>query len=867
MTDKWRIILVPHTHWDREWYFPYQRFRTRLVGFFDLLLDILDTDPEYRHFMLDGHTILIEDYLEVRPERRALIERYVLDGRLSAGPWYVIPDEFLPSGEALIRNLLRGHRGARELGGVMQVGYLPDPFGQIAHLPAILRGFGIERCVFWRGTDDSVKTAEFRWASPDGSEVTVRNIRGGYGIGGPFPTEDEAFLGVIDTARARLQPLATGRTLLLMWGSDHVAPQRGLTRAIRNANARLADAEIVHGNLPLSFDELEAISDRALPKHDGEFRSGQHANVLPGVLSARMWIKQRTFQCEQLLTRWAEPLTLWSGLLRARLGETWNEPPWPAGPPSPQPDQPQSEAGLLDRAWRLLLENQPHDSICGCSVDQTHNEMRPRFDQCDQIGEDLTYQAMRRIGAQGPAERVYVFNALPHRHTGYVTAVVPSRDDQVPLALIDERGSETPVTLIEDERLPAGRQTIGFVARDVPGCGYTTYGIRYGAAPSRRRGAATRIENEFLRVEASPRDGTLTVTDKRSRVTYRGLNRIVDGGDRGDEYNYCAPEEDLRIDAPAATPVISVAESPASCTLDIRMTYRLPARLLANRRRRARATVSCPVRMVVRLVPGVPRVDVRAEIENNAEDHRLRVYFPTGIQSDISYAEQHFGVIERPIALPEDTKAWQEQPVPYHPQKTFVDVNDGGRGLTIANRGLPEYEVMKERGACTIALTLQRCVGWLSRDDLSCRKGHAGPPLETPGAQEIGSHVFEYSIISHEGGWQNAYLEAHRFATPLRARWNPAGTGALPPTASFFQADGDSTVVTALKRAEDGDGTIVRLYNIADRRSKATLRLSESWSRTDIVTMAEDQIEPAPAGNGRVRLDLRPNQIITLRLH
>ncbi|MDZ4277689.1 MAG: alpha-mannosidase, partial [Dehalococcoidia bacterium] len=177
--ERWRLFIVPHTHWDREWYLPFQRYRARLVGFFDTLLDVLQRDRDYRHFMLDGHTILIEDYLEVRPDRRDEIARYVREGRLSAGPWYVIPDEFLPGGEALVRNLLRGHRLAEELGGVMAVGYIPDPFGQIAHMPALLRGFGIERCVFWRGTDDSLGTSEFLWVAPAGSDVLVKHLVGG----------------------------------------------------------------------------------------------------------------------------------------------------------------------------------------------------------------------------------------------------------------------------------------------------------------------------------------------------------------------------------------------------------------------------------------------------------------------------------------------------------------------------------------------------------------------------------------------------------------------------------------------------------------------------------------------------------------
>src|SRR3972149_12133793 len=153
-----------------------------------------------------------------------------------------------------------------------------------------------------------------------------------------------------------------------------------------------------------------------------------------------MWIKQRTFASEQLLTRGAEPLTLWSGVLPRRLGENWHEPPPPPGPTSPHPKEARSEAGLLDRAWRLLLENQPHDSICGCSVDQTHDEMRPRLDQCEQIGDDLAYEAMGRIGAQGPAGRVYVFNPLPGPRTEYVTATVPALPGNAPVALVDDRG-------------------------------------------------------------------------------------------------------------------------------------------------------------------------------------------------------------------------------------------------------------------------------------------------------------------------------------------------------------------------------------------------------------------------------------------
>ncbi len=873
-SDRLRIVLVPHTHWDREWYLPYQRYRTRLVGFFDLLFDILDNDPDYKHFMLDGHTILIEDYLDVRPDRREKLERYVREGRLAAGPWYVIPDEFLPSGEALVRNILRGHRVARELGAVMNVVYIPDPFGQIAHMPAIARGFGIDRCVFWRGTDASLKTTEFAWESPDGSAVLTKHIRGGYGIGAPFPTDEDAFIEKVEFVRGLLQPYLSVPELLLMWGSDHTPPQRELSRLVRAYNARIDDAELVIGSLPQLFDELQPLIEaRSLTKRRGEFRSGQLSHVLPGVLSARMWIKQRTFDCEQALTRWAEPLTLWSELARAKLGEMWLEPAPAPGPTSPHPSEVRSEWGLLDRAWRLLLENQPHDSICGCSVDQTHDEMRPRFDQCEQVAEDLTQQAMRRIAAQSVADRVFVFNPLPGARADYVTTTVPAVRDATPVALIDDAGRRHDCQLVQHEADPLilgrPRSAIGFVAREVPGFGYRTYKVEYGpgraeARPAKKK-AAPKIDNGIFSVSADPRDGTLRVEDKRTGAKLRGLNRLVDGGDRGDEYNYCATDPDPLVDAPAAPPNVRLIEDgPARQTLEIKMTYQLPAKLNEKRQRVAK-TVACPVRVLVSLSPGVPRIDVRTEFENNAEDHRLRAYFPSGVQTDVAHAEQHFGVVTRTIALPQADGTWLEQPSGYQPQKTFVDVNDGKGGLMIANRGLPEYEALPAKTGVTIALTLLRCVGWLSRMDFPSRKGHAGPPLSTPGAQLIGKHLFEYSIIPHTGGWERAYAEAHRFAAPLRARYGRNGTGRLPARASLLDVDGVGLVVTALKRGEDGEGAVVRVYNTLNRASSGRISFGERWSRAEVIDMKEDVLRAADVADGSVRLKLRPNEILTLR--
>jgi len=252
--DKWQIIVVSHSHWDREWYLPFQGFRIRLVGMLDRLLDIFASNPGFKHFTTDGQVILLEDYLEARPERRPEIERLVKSGRLLAGPWYVPADEFLAGGEALIRNLQWGIRIAQGFGGVMMLGYSPDAFGHIAHLPAILRGFGIEDAAIWRGTDEGLQKTELWWESPDGSAVLTHHLAMGYGPAPELPSEPGALLSFLAWFRREMEPRASSRYLALLNGSDHSSPQADLPAVIATANSGSADAELVHGHLPLFFE-------------------------------------------------------------------------------------------------------------------------------------------------------------------------------------------------------------------------------------------------------------------------------------------------------------------------------------------------------------------------------------------------------------------------------------------------------------------------------------------------------------------------------------------------------------------------------------------------------------------------------------
>jgi len=955
-------IVVSHTHWDREWYEPFQRFRMRLVRLVDKLLHILDSDPDYRHFMLDGQTIVLQDYLQIRPERATTLRGYVEDGRLLIGPWYVLPDEFLVSGEALVRNLLLGDCSARELGPKVMVGYTPDAFGHISQLPQILRGFGIDSAAACRGLDD--QPTELLWQAPDGSTVLMCNLRTGYDNAGRLPVLDrEAFAAELTRLCERLAPHAVTEYILLMNGADHMEPTPELPAALAAARELLPDMQLVHGTLPLFVDAVRqslSQSGQRLQTVEGELRSPKRHPVLPGVLSARMWIKQRNAQVQNLLEKWAEPFAALAALVHPADGPL-------SGPPAAH--------ALIWQAWKYLLENHPHDSICGCGVDQTHREMVIRFDWAEQMAEEITRQSLASIANQvdttppGQAALsipLVVFNPLAHARTDLVSTGVQVPGSLEDFELTDMQGQSVPhhvvgrtsaefaslqlgreeilglatmvqmvatlglavqeihvathgatadvdVTLIEhgqtDPAVIAAAQeqlqgilTEGkvqsfavrahraatlefrFVAHAVPGCGFKTYflaekgeqtlhaapaGANSADAVGLAEGAAVdfHMENVFLAVDVDPATGTVTLHDKSTGAAFAGLHRFVSAGDRGDLYNYCPPETDTLVDAPAAIQVSWIERGPACSAVQVKQTYQIPASLTADRQARRQEMVEVPITTEVRLCQGVPRLDFRTEVDNRACDHRLRVHFPTWLHTDCSQAEGTFDVLRRPLDVPQDTADWVEQPAPTHPQQSFVDVSDGTVGLMVINRGLPEYEVLREGDGCaTVALTLLRCVGWLSRDDFPARKGHAGPALETPEGQCPGHHVFEYAIVPHANGWENAYAQAHAFNAPLRATTTSQHSGILPPAESLVHLQGDGLVLSAVKGAECGDGLVVRFYNITDTPTTARLKTSVPIRCAALVDLAEEAQLDLPVLRSGLAVEVKGKQIVTAKL-
>ena len=1007
MTSQLKIVLVPHTHWDREWYQTFQQFRIRLVHAVDKLLDIMDGDADFSHFMLDGQTIVIDDYLEARPEEEERLRKYTRNGRITVGPWYVQPDEFLVSGEALIRNLQTGLKRAAEFAEPMRVGYVPDCFGHIAQLPQILQGVGIDNAVFWRGIGSEARQSELYWAAPDGTKVLVLLLSGGMGYSNArdMPLKPDEFVTHVELLIPPLLEKATTGTILFMNGSDHLEPQDGLPAIIKATSEQLAHFNPARGHNAGEADVAEAdgayhgvqVCIGTLPQYvaavqeyltrngsdslqtlSGEMRSGELSHLLPAVLSSRMWIKQQNAATEHLLERWMEPMTAWASKLGARY-----------------------PGGLSRVAWKLLLQNHPHDSICGCSIDQVHRENSARFAQSQQVGEQLTFEALQYLAGAtdtrapslgmiqdertlNEAVPIVVFNPAPGPRTGVVQTDAPIAHMDRDAAIVDERGQHMPhhvirrwrkeigsapvaremiasmvamlgkqepgdfIAMAESflvgymEQLGAGnayeiagikieegkepgvasievliaaagqgralqtklhaaerqlldlleredihtleftaideaRETIEFVGTDLPAYGLKTFwvlpelaGTASAAPASTLAVSANSIENEFYRVEASAQDGTLTVTDKQTGIVLSGLNRFVDGGDIGDLYNYCPPAQDLLVTAPTQPPTIEVTHSPARVALHISAQYSLPVGATADRETRSNERVSFPITSEISLSPGARRIDIHTSLENMAKDHRIRVTFPVLYKVESVAAEGTFEVRTRPVVAPRppDVTDWSEEPVNYFPQKRFVDIGDGTTGLAVLNRGLPEYEVIQDsEGRQAIAVTLLRCVEWLSRGDLSTRRGHAGPMLETPEGQCQGHYEFDYALVMHSGGWEAedalVLREAQAFNTPTRAIATTQHTGELPSLTSMIEVAAHGVVVSTIKRS--GEGVIVRLYNPLPHAVEANLRPGFACEKAFAANLLEEpQRQLSWDGVEALRIGMRSGEIVTI---
>lgn len=798
-----RFFVVPHTHWDREWYWPFEHFQLELARVVDGVLDVLERDPSFSSFTLDGQAIVLEDYLEVRPENEPRLRALLEAGRIEVGPSYVLPDEFLVGAEPLVRNLLLGRAVCERFGGKPSpVGYLPDSFGHPLQLPQVLCGFGIGSFIFSRGLGDELDElgVVFRWRSPEGSEVLAFQQLPDYGGFAALAGVEDAESRVREIVRRFGAALATAGVddVLLCNGSDHLPVLPELPGYCTELERRFPGSRFVVSRYD---DYVRAVGEVTVPTKTGELLGSRLQNVLRGVNSARLYIKQANERAERRLLG-AETLAALRSLRDAT--------------PFPRSD--------FALAWRDLLRCHPHDTICGCSCDEVHRDALVRYESLHRKLSVLEGRALDGLAADAPVEgSVGVMNLLPYRRRG----------------LVEVPGAEPVVVEID-----------GFAAKTVHLSRPSPNRIA-GVTDTRVARGLAAIENDRFRVEAAP-DGTLTLTDKHRGLRLQHLHALEDEADIGDLYNFCpVPVENAPVWRGEHAAVRVGSDGPLISELEVRLESERPAGLDRNFRP-LRETVRLHVSTVVRIVEGSGRIEFRTTVENAGRDHRLRVVFPTGRADGPVRAEGQFAVVRRPLRPAPPRTDWVEPPDPTGHALGVVALGS----IALLTKGLPEYEAREGGDGAELCLTLLRCVGIISQPGgvLATRPQAAGPQIRTPEGQCLGRHQFEYALIPDGDALDD--VELLREAQDYRYGFLTVAAAVHfdPPLA----VEGD-VVFSCLKGAEDGEGLILRCFNPSDTPATARILGDVTVSRTRL-----DETDEQSIPGGVVKL--RPGQVATLRL-
>ncbi|MCJ8013648.1 glycosyl hydrolase-related protein [Paenibacillus sp. KQZ6P-2] len=879
--------FISHTHWDREWYLTFEQFRFRLVQLIDHLLELLDSTPEFRYFHLDAQTIIFEDYLAIRPHKRAQLERYVREGRILTGPWYVQNDVFLTSGESTIRNLMEGIRYARSIGGEMKNGYFPDHFGLIGQMPQILLGVGIDNTVFGRGYDiHKHGSPHFFWSAPDGSEVSAIYMANWYNNAQRLPTETKDLLKTFEMIKDKAFAVTEFPHYLMMNGVDHLEAQEDLPEALHILrNHYDNDYEFVHDSLPRYIDIIRRfmLENRdAFPVVSHELREGNDQSVLASTLSSRVYIKQADAECHDLIEKWLEPVSSWCSML--------NLDPY--------------DNDYMTYLWKLWMQNHPHDSICGCSHDDVHAHMMSRYASIREAGEAILDQKLEILARQIDRQRfkqedqkLLIVNTSQSAERHVVqTELYFIREEKVnQFSIEDEQGRSVPYRIIQEAdsrirtlspiNLPNSfdcKKVVIEWTPTVPALGYAVYAVRphqEGIVIQDQFRQSPILENEYLRAEFMP-NGSFRLLDKVNNQWHDQLGMWEEQGDQGNLYVFRAADEAKRFsDDVQFSTVISNDLYEA---VSYRFTWNLPEGLDIMTRTRIPNLVPCECSASFQLDKFSKQMSIKIQINNHARNHRIRYIFSSGQTMKTSIAGGQFDMVTR---LPGADEEWARNAY-IHPFWKMVAADYGEYGLACYAKGLHEYEMVQQ--GQELAVTLIRGVHAIHFSEIpldvddqiqgQCLGIHSFDLAVRPIAMESASHLYKEAELFHQGLKQKVLpMDELKWSsgrpwvqdTEIQSQFTRVDPNEnkppLPLSAKMFDIQGD-VILSALKGSEDGHGLVLRNYNAETEPAQVSIRCYQNMKsafETDLLEQVTEEIE---LREGALHVHCLPKKIQTFKL-
>ncbi|MGH7668175.1 MAG: glycoside hydrolase family 38 C-terminal domain-containing protein, partial [Gemmatimonadaceae bacterium] len=848
------------------------RFRQRLASLVDDLLD--HPMPEGTSFLLDGQTAVFSDALPLRPRRMMELIEQLRSGALEAGPWFVLADELIPSGEALVRNLLMGRRTLHPLGAeAPPVLYCPDSFGHPAALPALAQGFGFETVIVWRGFGGRRWPAGDAcwWRGPSGERVLLYHLPpSGYELGANLPADADAAAARWHSMRDQLVPRARLSVALLLNGADHHARQRKLSAAVAALGAAAAPIVVRAASLREFATAVRAAADAAdLPDVAGELRDSYgYTWTLQGTLSTRAAQKRRNARAERLLGCEVEP---WAALAKQRTGRSFRD--------------------LVNTTWHTVLLCHPHDTLCGCSIDVVARAFDARMDEVeaqgcglrdDALAELVGYDAERaRLAPEAWQPHVVVRNPVPRPRGGVAIVKLSRFLAHVPVGPGSAQAGSVPPARLGPRRVH-GAGALQVLSREVvherteslraypdddlveraeaaiwvaelPGFGIRALPLESGrpargAVPHPVRVTGRSMSNGRLHVDVGA-DGKVSLRDEESGCTVADLLAFEDQDDAGDLY----------------TPALRGAVRSAGC-VGVHVVHRGPLRATIETRWRVavRRGQSVAARLRLSLDADATVLRIALSGENGADDHRLRLRVRTDVAAPVVHADAAFGPVERiPLSIPPEDAA-MEAVVPTAPLHRYVTLSDARRGMTLVSDGLTEYEADT---VGDVHVTLVRAVGELSRGDLPERPGHAGWPSPTPEAQCRGALAAELAVLLH-GPWGEETVElveraAEDVLVPIMGETLRSMITA-PPDSPRLELQGGGLVCSSVKESEDGEWIVLRCVNVLDRAVPGRWVVSGGVREARLSRLDESPGDPVPVAGDVVEFEAPPRGVVTV---